>query len=509
MWGITKQFPGVLADDHVNLFVEKGEIHAIVGENGAGKTTLMRILCGLERQDRGEIFLDKKKVNMSSPQIAVSLGIGMVHQHFQLIPSFTVAENVVLNFEPRRNVFFDRKRAIKDVRELSKRFEIEIDPERKVTNLSVGERQRIEILKLLYREANILIFDEPTAVLTPQETEILFDVMRRLVNEGRTIIFITHKLKEVFEVSSYITVMRRGRVTGVLETNKTNEREISRLMFGGEISAVHKDHGTHIIGKPVLKVKDIEVLEDRGLLALKGVSFEVQSGEILGVAGVEGNGQKELIEAFAGVRPVLEGNIFLESFDVTYAPVCARRKLGLSIIPPDRNIEGLSLLSSISDNLISTRYHYYPFSKAGILRFNIINPFVYALIKRFNIKSSSPYSQAKVLSGGNLQRVVVARELATMPKLLIAAHPTRGLDASSTNTVHQEILTLSSKGVAIILISSDLDEILELSDRILVLYQGKILGELDISKANRTTLGMLMTGHTLTKEVESEFKNYS
>jgi len=496
MRGITKQFPGVLANDHVDLFVEQGEIHALVGENGAGKTTLMRILYGMETADEGRIILRGKEVRIPNPQVAISLGIGMVHQHFQLIPSLTVAENIVLNLEPRHGIFFDRATAVRAIEDLSARFGLQVDPTARVADLSVGEQQRVEILKLLYRRAELVILDEPTAVLTPQETRDLFAVMRRLSNEGRTVIFITHKLGEVLEISSRVTVLRRGRVTGVLETARTNEAELARLMVGREVLTMRKEVAAHADQDIVLAVKGLEVLDDRGLTAVHGVSFEVRRGEIVGIAGVEGNGQRELVEALAGLRPASCGRIRLDSVDITYASVRARRERGLAVIPADRSVEGLSLPSTIAENLISTRYHRSPYSHRGFLNPPAISSFARDLMARFDIGARSPHLPARVLSGGNLQRVVVARELATAPRVLIAAHPTRGLDVSATNAVHREMLKFSREGLGILLISADLEEILSISDRILVLYRGEIVGEVKASEASQEELGMLMAGRT-------------
>jgi len=500
MRGITKRFPGVLADDAVNFSVEQGEIHALVGENGAGKTTLMRILYGMETADEGVIILRGKQVQIPNPKAAIALGIGMVHQHFQLIPSLTVAENVVLNLEPRRGGFFIKKAAVRTVRELSERFGLNIDPLAHITELSVGEQQRVEILKLLYRKAELIILDEPTAVLTPQETHDLFEVLRRFKAEGRTIIFITHKLGEVLEISQRVTVLRRGRVSGVLETANTNEIELVQLMVGHEIIPTIKEQIAQASQEVVLAVDNLEVEDDRGFKAVDGVSFEVRRGEIVGIAGVEGNGQRELIEALAGLRSVSHGTIRLDGVDITYVPNRARRENGLAVIPADRSVEGLSLSSTIAENLISTRYYCSPYSRRGFLNLSLINSYAYNLIKRFDIRTNSPGFPAGILSGGNLQRVVVARELASMPRILIAAHPTRGLDVSGTNAVHQEMLKFRHEGLGILLVSADLEEILSLSDRILVMYRGKIVGDVKPSETNQVKLGILMAGITQIQE---------
>jgi len=495
MRGITKRFPGVLANDHIDFAVNEGEIHALVGENGAGKSTLMRILYGMETADEGSIWLRGQQVRIPNPQVAISLGIGMVHQEFQLLPSLTVAENIVLNFEPRRGLFLDRAAAARVITDLSTRFGLAVDPTARVADLSVGEQQRVEILKLLYRRADLLILDEPTAVLTPQEIEELFAIMRRLSDEGRTLIFITHKLGEVLEISSRVTVLRRGRVTGVLETAKTNAAELAQLMVGREITAMHRRTGT-APREAVLQVKDLRVRDDRGLMAVDGVSFEVHRGEILGIAGVEGNGQRELVEALVGVRPVAGGTIHLDGADITSDPVRSRRDQGLAIIPSDRSTEGLSLPCTITENLISTRYHHSPYSHNGFLNLSAINAFANDLMARFEIQAPSPNHPVHTLSGGNLQRVVVARELASVPKVLIAAHPTRGLDISATQAVHRALLELAGKGVGILLVSADLEEIINVSDRILVIYRGTIMGQAEAAQATQKQLGMWMAGQT-------------
>ena len=494
MRGISKQFPGVLANDHIDFSVEQGEIHALVGENGAGKTTLMRILYGMETADEGAIILRGKEMRIPNPQVAISLGIGMVHQEFQLLPSLTVAENIVLNREPRRGIFLNRTAAVQAIENLSTRFGLGVEPTVRVANLSVGEQQRVEILKLVYRHAELLILDEPTAVLTPQETRELFAIMRRLSSEGHTVIFITHKLGEVLEISSRVTVLRRGRVTGVLETARTNAVELAQLMVGHEILTTQKEAAPAISDETVLRVEKLQAEDDRGLMAVNELSFEVRHGEILGIAGVEGNGQRELVEVLVGLRPAVSGRIYLDGTDISYEAVRQRREQGLAVIPANRSLEGLSLPCTITENLISTRYHQPPCSHRGLLNLPAISSFAQELMVRFDIRAESPRLPTRVLSGGNLQRVVVARELAAVPRVLIAAHPTRGLDVSATQAVHRELLKLSSEGVSILLVSADLEEIINLSDRILVLYRGMVVGEVSASQANQEELGMLMAG---------------
>jgi len=493
MLGITKTFPGVVANDRVDLTVEQGEIHALVGENGAGKTTLMKILYGMEAPDAGQILLRGKAVSIPNPQTAINLGIGMVHQHFQLVPSLTVAQNIALGHEPKRGPFVDRTRMVEQVRALSDRFGLQVNPIATVADLSVGEQQRVEILKLLYRQADLLILDEPTAVLTPQEVHDLFAVLRRLADEGRTIIFITHKLEEVMTVCDRATVLRRGRVTGVLNIAETNKAEIARLMVGREIETVQRQPG-EAAGEAVLIVHDLQARDDRGLPAVRGVTFEVRAGELVGLAGVEGNGQRELLEALSGLRPLDGGSVTLRGDPITYASSRARRERGLAIIPEDRTHEGLSLSSTITENLLSTRYYHAPFSRWGVLAPRRMAETARALIRRFDIRAEGENTIVGTLSGGNTQKVVVARELAERPAVLIAAHPTRGLDVAAAQFVHQELLRLRSEGVGILLVSADLEEIMALSDRILVLFEGQIVGELKPEEATQERLGLLMAG---------------
>ena len=503
MKGIVKRFPGVVADDHVDFAVEEGEVHALVGENGAGKTTLMRILYGMEKPDEGTIFWKGKPVSIQNPRNAIDLGIGMVHQHFQLVPSLTVAENVVLNEEPRKWVFFDRRRAEREVGDLSRRFGLGVDPSAPVSDLSVGERQRIEILKLLYRNAELIILDEPTAVLTPQETEELFAIIRNLTGEGRTVIFITHKLEEVMEIASRVTVLRRGKVVGVVKASETSVVELARMMVGHEVAAVARKAG-RAFGNVALAVRNLRVLDDRGLEAVKGVSFNVRDGEIVGIAGVGGNGQRELVEAIAGVRPALAGEVLLAGRHIDGLTVRERRDLGLAIIPEDRLREGLSEQSPIFENMVSTRYHYPPFSHRWVLWISEMKKFSADLLSRFDIRARSVEDAVGTLSGGNQQRVVVARELATRPRFLLAAHPTRGLDIGAAGFVHEVILKFSREGLGVLLVSADLDEVLNLSDRILVFYRGKVAGELAASEATEEILGLLMAGHTLEEGASGE-----
>ncbi len=496
MVGITKYFPGVVANDNITFEVEEGEIHALVGENGAGKSTLMKILYGMEKPDAGQIYLNDQPVNIPNPQTAIQLGIDMVHQHFQLVPSLTVAENVTLGYEPHHGPFIDRRLTDQRVRELSERFGLLVEPDAVVADLSVGEQQRVEILKLLYRDARLLILDEPSAVLTPQEVEDLFEVLRRLVETGRTAIFITHKLREVMAICDRATVLRRGRVVGTVRVDETEPETIARMMVGRELAPIRRGEPLREPPKPRLIVRDLHVSDDRGLPAVQGISFRVGAGEIVGLAGVEGNGQRELIEALVGLRKPEGGDVVLGDEVVTEAANRKRRDLGMAIIPEDRNRQGLSAESTLTENLVSTRYHKPPFSRWGFLRVGEMRAFALRAIRQFDIRVRGPNVRVRTLSGGNAQKVVVARELAEVPQLLIAAQPTRGLDVGATQFVHSELLHLRAAGTAILLISADLDELLALADRFLVIFEGRLVGELMPIEATRERLGILMTGRS-------------
>ncbi len=496
MVGITKYFPGVVANDNITFEVEEGEIHALVGENGAGKSTLMKILYGMEKPDAGQIYLNDQPVSIPNPQAAIQLGIDMVHQHFQLVPSLTVAENVTLGYEPHHGPFIDRQTTAQRVRELSERFGLRVEPDAIVSDLSVGEQQRVEILKLLYRDARLLILDEPSAVLTPQEVKDLFAVLRRLVDDGRTAIFITHKLREVMAICDRATVLRRGRVVGTVRVAETEPETIARMMVGRELAPVRRGAPLKETPEPRLIVHDLHVSDDRGLPAVRGIGFRVGAGEIVGLAGVEGNGQRELIEALVGLRKPERGDVVIGDYVVTDVPNRARRDVGMAIIPEDRNQQGLSVESTLTDNLVSTRYHRPPFSRWGVLRPGVMRAFALRAIREFDIRVRGPNVRVRTLSGGNAQKVVVARELAEVPQVLIAAQPTRGLDVGATQFVHSELLRLREAGTAILLISADLDELLALADRFLVIFEGRLVGELMPIEATRERLGILMTGRS-------------
>ena len=494
MRNITKQFPGVRANDHVNLTVAKGSIHAIIGENGAGKSTLMNILYGLHRPDEGEIFLNGQKVSIHNPRQAMQLGIGMVHQHFMLVPSFTIAENIVLGLEPQRGLSFDRKRAVDVIRELSQQYGLEVDPVVKVEDTTVGIQQRVEILKTLYRGAEILILDEPTAILTPQEVKDLFKTVRFLTESGKTITFISHKLQEVLEIADNITVMHRGKVVGNLPAKNATEKQLASLMVGREVLfEVEKQESN--IGEQLLEVQELHVLDKRALVAVNGVSFTVHRGEILGIAGVEGNGQSELVEAITGIRPVLSGKILLKGKPIQNCPVLERRRQGIAHIPEDRLNVGLNLKGSITENLIAGKHNQRPY-RSMFLKSNKrqIHAYAQKLIERFDIRTPDADSAASTLSGGNMQKIVVAREFSFDAPCLVISQPTRGLDVGAIESIHQMILDQCASGVGVLLVSAELDEIYKLSDRILVIYEGEIVGEFDPKQITKEEIGLYMTG---------------
>ena len=492
MRGITKRYPGVIANNRISLDVKAGEIHALLGENGAGKTTLMNVLFGLARPDEGEILLDGQTVQIADPADAISRGIGMVHQHFMLIPVLTVAENILLGAETMANaVFLDRREARRRIIELGKRFGFEIDPDARVETLPVGWQQRVEILKALYRQARILVLDEPTAVLTPQETVEVFAVIRRLAAEGHSIIFISHKLYEVLEIADRITVIRRGEVVGTRQPAQTNEDDLAELMVGRRVKLA-VDRGTSHPSEPVLTVENLRVRSDRGQDVVRGVSFNVRAGEILGIAGVAGNGQDELVEAITGLRRSIGGMAHLAGQNITGWSVRERREHGLGYVPGDRQKYGLILGFPISDNLILTRYYNSPFAR-GIQREDAaIEKWAQGTIEEFDIRTPSWAVPAGTLSGGNQQKVIVAREFSRDLKALVLDQPTRGLDVGSIEFIHKQAIRKRDAGTGILLVSAELDEILELSDRIAVMYRGEIVAIVDGPTANKEEIGLLM-----------------
>jgi ABC-type uncharacterized transport system ATPase subunit/ABC-type uncharacterized transport system permease subunit len=492
--GITKQFPGVLANDHVDFTLRKGEIHALLGENGAGKTTLMNILYGLYQPDSGQILVNGRLAHIHSPKDSIALGIGMVHQHFMLIPVFTVAENVMLGMETTRFTRLDRQRVAAQVRQLSHAYGLDVDPEAVVGDLPVGVQQRIEIVKTLYRNAQILILDEPTAVLTPQETEELFRIMRELTARGVSIIFITHKLKEVMAVADRITVMRNGRVVGTTTPAETDEARLAAMMVGREvILKVEKEPAQP--KEEVLRVENLHVRDWRDLEAVRGVSFSVRAGEILGIAGVQGNGQTELVEALTGLRPYTQGRMWLDGKEVTHKPVRVITEAGAAHIPEDRQRHGLVLSYSVADNMILNSYYRAPFARRWVMQRAVIDAFARDLMQQFDVRAPSPFVAVSTLSGGNQQKVIVARELShPNVRLVIANQPTRGLDVGSIEYIHRRIVEMRDRGIAVLLVSAELDEIMALSDRIAVMYRGQIVATVEAAKATREQLGLWMAG---------------
>jgi len=494
MRGITKQFPGVRANDQVDLEVAAGEIHALVGENGAGKSTLMNILYGLIQPDSGEILINGKPVHMTGPRDAIALGIGMVHQHFMLIPVFSVGENVMLGREPVDGLrLYDRARARRLISDLTKKYGLALDPDARMGDLPVGLQQRAEIVKVLYRGAEILILDEPTGVLTPQESKELFAVLRDLVKGGKTIIFISHKLKEVLEISDRITVMRRGKVVGHLVTKDTNEEEIATMMVGREV-LLRVDKKPASPGEVVMRVENVTASSERGVPALRGVSFEMRRGEILGIAGVEGNGQSELMEVLAGTRHVSGGRVLLGDRDITTYDARTERDAGVAFIPEDRRGTGLVLGFSIAENSILGRERSPRFSwHELVLRLVAIREWARGLVKEFDVRTPSIDTAARNLSGGNQQKVIVAREMGSKPKVLLASQPTRGVDIGAIEFIHRRIVQQRDDGAAVLLVSAELDEVRSLSDRIAVMYEGRIVS-FESPETPEERLGLLMTG---------------
>jgi simple sugar transport system ATP-binding protein len=498
MTSITKEFPGVVANDNVTFQVRGGEIHALVGENGAGKTTLMNVLYGLYHPDSGQIKIRGQEVTIHDPHQAIELGVGMVHQHFMLVPSLTVMENVVLGKTPTRFALIDARQANEAIMEISEQYSLAVNPQAKVYELSVGEMQRVEILKALYRGADILILDEPTAVLTPQETTELFHILRGLAEQERAIIFITHKLKEVLAISDRVTVMRNGEVTGLVETSDTDEQELARLMVGRDV-VFRVEKSPAKVGQEILRVANLHAVDDRGLPALKSVSFCVRLGQIVGVAGVEGNGQTELVEVLNGLRRATDGSVHYRGTDMTQASPRKRRELGISHIPEDRLRLGVNLDCTIEENLVLNTYYQPPLARSILLNLNKIEEYSDSLVERFNIITPTSKLPASSLSGGNMQKLVLAREMGGDPDLLIAAQPTRGVDVGAIEYIHQQIIQLRDRGHGVLLVSAELDEILSLSDRILVMYEGEIVGDFVGGSVSEEELGLYMLG---TKRME-------
>ena len=505
MQNIVKVYPnGVMANKDVTLVVNQGEIHALSGENGAGKSTLMKILFGEEQPTSGEIFVNGKKENITSPGMAIRLGIGMVHQHFMLVPSLSVAENVILGVEPKKGMLIDSRHAEKQVEEMAQKYNLLIDPRKKIRDLTVGQKQKVEILKALFRGAKILILDEPTAVLTPQETEELFVELKHLRENGYTIIFISHKLNEVKELCDRITIIRRGESKGVYDLKDISEQDISRLMVGRDV-ILNIEKSPCKPGRPLVKVRDLKVIDENEKAAVDGMSFDLCEGEILGIAGVEGNGQFELVEAITGSGHYSGGSIEVCGQDVKNFSISEIRRLGLSHIPEDRMTTGVAGNLSITENMIADKLDTEKFSKNGFLNRKNIKQYGRDMAERFQILCKNPDVSINSLSGGNIQKAVLAREISSEPKVVIANQPTRGVDVGATEFIRKELIALRDKGDSVMLISSDLNEILGLSDSLIVVYEGKIAAYFpEAAQVTEAQLGAYMLG--IEKQTEEEIK---
>lgn len=495
MNNITKVFPGIVANDNITLQVKQGEIHALLGENGAGKSTLMNVLFGLYQPEQGEIKIKGNPVKITNPNIANDFGIGMVHQHFMLVHNFTVTENIILGNEPKRKGKIAIDEAAKEIQQLSEQYGLAVDPYAKIEDISVGMQQRVEILKTLYRGAEILIFDEPTAVLTPQEIHELIQIMKKLVREGKSIILITHKLKEIMEVCDRCTIIRKGKGIGTVDVANTDEHKLAELMVGRQVNFKTEK----IDARPkedVLSIANLVVYDVRQLPAVKGLDLTVRAGEIVGIAGIDGNGQSELIEAITGLRKVESGSIAINGKEITNWPVRRITEEGVGHIPEDRHKHGLVLDFSVRDNIVLQTYYKNPFSNKGILNFSKITKKAKELIEQFDVRTPSEQTVARALSGGNQQKAIIAREVDRDPDLLIAAQPTRGLDVGAIEFIHKKLIEQRDKGKAVLLLSLELDEILNVSDRVAVIYEGKIVAIVNAKETNEKQLGLLMAGGT-------------
>ncbi|MDQ0217014.1 ABC transporter ATP-binding protein [Peribacillus cavernae] len=493
MLNIRKEFPGIVANDNVTLQVKKGEIHALLGENGAGKSTLMNVLFGLYQPEKGEIRVKGEPVKITDPNIANNLGIGMVHQHFMLVDPFTVTENIILGKEPSKAGRINLNAAHKDVRELSERYGLLVDPEAKIADISVGMQQRVEILKTLYRGAEILIFDEPTAVLTPQEIRELITIMKTLVKEGKSIILITHKLKEIMEVCDRVTVIRKGEGIGTVNVSETNPDELASLMVGRDVVFKTGKSQSKPAGS-VLEIADLAVNDSRGVKAVKGLNLTVRAGEIVGIAGVDGNGQSELVEAITGLRKAGAGSIKINGKEIKNSTPRKITESGISHIPQDRHKHGLVLDYTIGENIVLQTYYQKPNSRNGVLNYRNIYQKARALITEFDVRTPSEYTPARALSGGNQQKAIIGREINRDPDLLIAAQPTRGLDVGAIEYIHRRLIEQRDTGKAVLLVSFELDEIMNVSDRIAVIYEGEIVAVVNPNETTEQELGLLMAG---------------
>ena len=493
MTGITKRFPGVVANDMVDFELRSGEIHTLLGENGAGKSTLMRILYGLYKADEGEIRIDDEQVSIGSPAEAIRHGIGMIHQHFMLVPTLTVAENVALGLRSSRRFVTDLDRVSARIRELSQAYGLKVEPDPYVWQLSVGERQRVEIIKALYRNVSILVLDEPTAVLTPQEVEDFFHILRKMAADGRSLVFISHKIREVLELSDRITVLRAGRTVGTVTAGDVTRSDLARMMVGREVAGVHTQAAPGT-GDPRLEISGLTVRGDRGTDSVRDLDLRVAGGEIVGIAGVSGNGQRELAEAIAGLRPPAAGSIRIEGVELAGRRPAEIRGAGLGYVPEERMRDGVIGDFSVADNLVLVDSRSGAYSKWGFLRNHVIRSRCRELVASFDVKTPGLDTPARNLSGGNIQKLIMARELSREPRLLLVAQPTRGIDVGASEYIHRRLLEQRAKGTAILIISEDLDEVLAISDRVLVMYEGRIIGERDPSSTTRESFGLMMAG---------------
>lgn len=498
MLDIRKEFPGIVANDNITLQVKKGEIHALLGENGAGKSTLMNVLFGLYQPEKGQIRVNGQEVKITDPNVANDLGIGMVHQHFMLVQNFTVTENIILGNEPTRTGKINIKKAAQDIQELSNQYGLSVDPYAKIQDISVGMQQRVEILKTLYRGADILIFDEPTAALTPQEITELIQIMKKLIQEGKSIILITHKLKEIMSVCDRCTIIRKGVGVGTVNVRETNPDELAALMVGREVH-FKTEKKTATPKEAVLTIKELVVEDSRGVEAVSSLDLSVRAGEIVGIAGVDGNGQTELIEAITGLRKIKSGSVTLKNQELSTLSTRKITESGVGHIPQDRHKHGLVLDYTIGENIGLQTYYQKPMSKSGILNYKELYKKAKELIAEYDVRTPSEYTQARSLSGGNQQKAIIAREVDRSPELLIAAQPTRGLDVGAIEFIHKKLVEERDKGRAVLLVSLELDEVMNLSDRIAVIYEGKIVDIVDPKETNEQELGLLMAGGTREK----------
>lgn len=494
MLNIRKEFPGIVANDDITLQIKPGEIHALLGENGAGKSTLMSILFGLYQPDRGAIRIRGEEVHVANPNVANDLGIGMVHQHFKLVQNFTITENIILGMEPKRGVVVNTRSAALRIKELSEKYGLNVDPYAKVEDVSVGMQQRVEIIKMLYRNAEVLIFDEPTSVLTPQEITELMKIMRNLIAEGKSIILITHKLKEIKAIADRCTVIRRGKFIGVVDVATTSEAKMAQMMVGREVNFLVEKKCCEP-GDVILKVENLSVMNNRKVMGLKDFSLEVRAGEIVGVAGVEGNGQAELVEALTGMKRAEAGVVMLKGIDITQSTIRDRIRAGMAHIPEDRHKHGLILEYTVEENMILKNYDQEPYSKNGLLDSQAIHSHSEKVMQEFDVRSGQGATAvARSLSGGNQQKAIVGREIDLNPDLLIAVQPTRGLDVGAIEYIHRRIVEQRDAGKAVLLVSLELDEILNLSDRIAIVNSGELVGIVDADKTNENEVGLMMAG---------------